>query len=249
MEKWVTGHLIEIKHWTENLFTLIVQAPIDPFIAGQFAKLGLEIQGQRIQRAYSYVNAPNNNNLEFYLVSVPNGKLSPLLHLLKSGDTLIITKQARGSFVLDQIPPSCKYLWMLATGTALGPYLSILQHGEELTKFTKIILVHAVRFAKDMSYLPKMIDLVHIFGGKLKIQTIVSRESSLGSLTGRIPALIADGSLEAAVGVKLNVKDTHVMLCGNPCMVRETQQVLQEKLGMCKHFKEKPGNIFSENYW
>lgn len=49
------------------------QCPIDPFTAGQFAKLALEIDGERVQRAYSYVNAPDDANLEFYLVTVPEG--------------------------------------------------------------------------------------------------------------------------------------------------------------------------------
>lgn len=92
---------------------------------------------------------------------------------------------------------------MLSTGTAIGPYLSILQFGENLARFKQIILVHAVRYAEDLSYLPLMQTIAKKYPGKLKIQTIVSRENNTGSLTGRIPALIESGQLEQAVKAKL----------------------------------------------
>ncbi|MCR3755910.1 MAG: flavodoxin/ferredoxin-NADP(+) reductase [Sodalis sp. Psp] len=248
MTKWITGKVIQIKHWTDSLFSLIIHAPIAPFTAGQFAKLSLEINGEKVQRAYSYVNAPSNENLEFYLVTVPEGKLSPSLRELQSGDSVMLTKEAAGFFVLDKILP-CENLWMLATGTALGPYLSILEQGEGLDRFKQIILVHATRFAHDLSYLPQMLELQNRYNCKLRIQTVVSREQASGSLTGRIPALISDGSLEAAVNVELDAKSSHVMLCGNPQMVRDTQQLLKDSRGMYKHFERNPGHITSEHYW
>ncbi|CUX96656.1 ferredoxin--NADP(+) reductase [Candidatus Doolittlea endobia] len=248
MVKWVAGNVVQVKHWTDSLFSLIIHAPIAPFTAGQFAKIRLEINGKNIQRAYSYVNAPKNNNLEFYLVTVPEGKISSLLHRLQPGDNLMVSKEAAGVFVLDEIPP-CDNLWMLATGTALGPYLSILEQGEGLVRFNKIVLVHAVRFSRDLSYLSQLLDLQQRFRGKLRCQTVISREKALGSLTGRVPTLIADGSLEAAVGVKLEKANSHVMLCGNPKMVHDTQKLLKDTRGMQKHFKRKPGHMTSEHYW
>lgn len=87
------------------------------------------------------------------------------------------------------------------------------------------------------------------YNGKLQIQTVVSREESPGSLTGRVPALIENGSLEAAVGLKIDAKDSHVMLCGNHQMVRDTQQLLKEQREMRKHLRRKPGHMTSEQYW
>lgn len=248
MAEWVTGNVVQVKHWTERLFSLIVHAPVTLFTAGQFTKLGMEINGEKVQRAYSYVNAPRNDNLEFYLVTVPKGKLSLPLHSLAPGDSLMISKNATGFFVLDEIP-SCENLWMLATGTALGPYLSILEQSEGLERFHHIILVYAVRFAQDLSYLSQMLELQEHYNGKLRIQTVLSQEKFFGSLTGRVPALIADGSLEAAVDLQLDAKNSHVMLCGNPQMVRDTQQMLKDTHRMRKHFKYKPGHITSEHYW
>ncbi|HIE6128800.1 TPA: ferredoxin--NADP(+) reductase [Proteus mirabilis] len=248
MANWITGKVIQVRHWTDTLISLVVHAPIDKFTAGQFAKLALEIDGERIQRAYSYVNSPQDPNLEFYLVTVPEGKLSPRLATLTVGDELLVTEQASGFFVLEEVP-SANTLWMLSTGTAIGPFLSILQLGDDLDRFENIVLVHAVRYAGDLSYLPLMEQLAERYQGKLRIQTIVSRENHIGSLTGRIPALIESGALEKTVGLTISPEESHIMLCGNPEMVRDTQQLLKTQRDMRKHLRRKPGHITSEQYW
>lgn len=226
MADWVTGKVTKVQNWTDALFSLTVHAPVLPFTAGQFTKLGLEIDGERVQRAYSYVNSPDNPDLEFYLVTVPDGKLSPRLAALKPGDEVQVVSEAAGFFVLDEVP-DCETLWMLATGTAIGPYLSILQLGKDLDRFKNLVLVHAARYAADLSYLPLMQELEKRYEGKLRIQTVVSRETAAGSLTGRIPALIESGELESAIGLPMNKETSHVMLCGNPQMVRRYTTVAE----------------------
>lgn len=248
MAEWVNGKVTQVQHWTDGLFSITVNAPIDSFTAGQFAKLALEIDGERIQRAYSYVNAPSDPNLEFYLVTVPEGKLSPRLSQLNPDSEVMVTKEAAGFFVLEEVP-DCHTLWMLATGTAIGPYLSILQEGKDLERFSNLVLVHAVRFARDLSYLPLMQQLQQRYNGKLRIQSVISREEVAGSLSGRVPTVLKDGRLEAAVGLPLDAETSLVMLCGNPQMVRDTQQMLKEHRQMRKHLRRKPGHITSEHYW
>lgn len=248
MSEWIEASVITVKHWHDTLFSIRLAAEVAPFAAGQFVKLGIEADGVRHQRAYSYVNAPQDPRLEFYLVRVSPGKLSTILQALKPHDKLLITPKASGHFVLDEVP-SCATLWLLATGTAIGPYLSILQAGEGLTRFQKIILVHGVRYARDLSYWPLMQQLQQHYGAQLRCQAVVSREAHPGALQGRLPDLIANGSLEAAVDARLQAGESHVMLCGNPDMVRDTQQLLQISRGMHKHLRRQPGHITSERYW
>ena len=225
MADWVTGKVVKVEFWTDALFSLTVHAPVHPFTAGQFAKLGLEIDGERVQRAYSYVNAPGNPDLEFYLVTVPEGKLSPRLAALQPDDEVLIVSEAAGFFVLEEVP-DC-----------------------DMDRFKNLVLVHAVRYAADLSYLPLMLELQKRYEGKLRIQTVVSRETVPGSLTGRVPALIENGALEAAVGLPMNSDTSHVMLCGNPQMVRDTQQLLKETRQMAKHLRRRPGHMTAEHYW
>ena len=94
-----------------------------------------------------------------------------------------------------------------------------------------------------------MRELERRYEGKLRIQTVVSRETAEGSLTGRVPALIESGALEAAVGLPMTTENSHVMLCGNPQMVRDTQQMLKETRQMTKHLRRRPGHMTAENYW
>lgn len=248
MAEWVNAKVIKIKHWTDSLFSLIVHAPIEPFSAGQFTRLGVKINGEKIRRAYSYVNAPNDKNLEFYIVTIPKGTLSVFFHRLQPGDNIMIHKYASGFFVLDVIP-KCETLWMLATGTAIGPYLSILEYGKNLDIFQNIVLIHAVRFAKDLSYLPKMLELKKRYQGKLRVHTVTSREKKENFLNGRLPALITDGTLEKTVNLDLNSDTSHVMLCGNPYMVHDTYHILKKDRGMSKNLKNTPGQVTIENYW
>ncbi|PPI88029.1 ferredoxin--NADP(+) reductase [Candidatus Pantoea edessiphila] len=248
MSDWVDARVHEIKNWTNVLFSIRVKAPICPFIAGQFTKIALEIDGKRIQRAYSYVNSPNDEILEFYLTIVSEGKLSPYLQGLKPDEKLMIAKEACGSFILNSVP-TCKTLWMIATGTAIGPYLSILQCGNDLDRFENIVLIHAVRYFADLSFTNLINNLQKKYRKKLRFQTIVSREKISNSLHGHIPDLINNGALESVIKLNINAEDSHVMLCGNPGMVHKTQQLLKDTRSMKINLKANPGNITSENYW
>jgi len=83
----------------------------------------------------------------------------------------------------------------------------------------------------------------------LYFHTIVSREKNKNSLMGRIPHLIENKTLEDRVGINIDSNFSHIMLCGNPNMVRDTQKILIEKKNMRKNFRRNPGHITSENYW
>ncbi len=225
MADWVSGKVTKVEYWTDALFSLYVRAPVQPFTAGQFTKLGLEIDGERVQRAYSYVNAPGNPDLEFYLVTVPEGKLSPRLAALKPGDE--VRGERSGWLLRPRGSTGLRYpvdagdrhrAWALPVDSP---------EGKDLERFNHLVLVHAVRYAADLSYLPLMRELEQRYAGKLRIQTVVSRETVAGSLTGRVPFLIETGALEEAVGLPMTNDTSHVMLCGNPQMVRDTQQLLK----------------------
>ncbi|QCI20116.1 MAG: FAD-binding oxidoreductase [Buchnera aphidicola (Brevicoryne brassicae)] len=251
MNPWINAKVLKIKKWSNHLFTLILKASIAPFYAGQFTKLALydEANKKKIQRAYSYLNSPNEKNLEIYIVRVLNGKLSNMLYNLQSGDKVLIKKNSFGFFTIDEIP-DCETLWMFATGTGIGPYCSILKEEKNIiNRFDHIVLIHAVRYQNELVYLPLMQKLYEQYKGKLKIQTIISREENRNSLTGRIPFLLNNQKLEKKIGLSINPQTSHVMLCGNPLMVKDTYHFLKNNRNMIKHLRRKKGNITMENYW
>lgn len=251
MNPWIIANVLEVKKWTDNLFSLILNAAIEPFHAGQFTKLSLydmHKQQKKIQRAYSFVNAPSEKNIEIYIVRVKNGKMSNLLYNLKHGDKILIKKKSFGFFIINEIP-DCKNLWMFATGTAIGPYCSILQEGKNIDRFDNIILIHAVRYKNELSYLPLMKKLHKKYNGKLKIQTITSRDIDTNSLTGRIPYLLKNQALEKKIGISIDPNHSHVMLCGNPFMIKDTYTFFANYRNMKKHLRRNKGHITIEQYW
>src|SRR6266850_4198460 len=150
-EKWLTGRVVENRHWTDTLLSLRVEGAPLGFRAGQFVRIALDIEKQRVARAFSFVNPPDDPVLEFYGVIVPEGPLSPRLARLRPGDPLYVAPNPAGFLVLSEVPDA-ETLWLISTGTGLAPFLSILRTPEPWTRFKNVVLVHAVRHARELVY-------------------------------------------------------------------------------------------------
>ncbi|MFN2349352.1 MAG: FAD-binding oxidoreductase [Thioalkalivibrio sp.] len=246
MAGWLEAEVIERKHWTGDLYSLRVNAPVDPFQAGQFNRLALDIDGERVGRPYSYVNAPDQTPLDFYFITVPGGPLSNRLATLNTGDTVQLMSKAQGFFTLSEVPDA-EILWLMATGTALGPYLSMLRTEIPWQRFKRIVLIHAVRSAAELTY-QRVIDGFRDYGRQFQFVPFVSRESHPGALPGRVTTAIENGSLERRVDLPLSADAAQVMLCGNPDMVRDTAELLKAR-GLRKNRRRTPGHITTEHYW
>jgi ferredoxin--NADP+ reductase len=133
----------------------------------------------------------------------------------------------------------------VSTGTGIAPFLSILRTETPWRRFRNVALVHAVRHARELVYQDVIRHISKERG--LRYVTFVSRESAPGSLAGRIPAAMRDGRLEAAAGVRLG-QDSHIMLCGNPEMLKDAGAALAER-GLRKHRRRSPGHVTVESFW
>jgi ferredoxin--NADP+ reductase len=240
--KWLEGRVIENRHWTDALFSLRVAAPRVAFQAGQFVRIALEPE---LARPFSFVNPPQDPLLEFYGIVVPEGPLSPRLEQLRAGDRLLIASNPAGFLVLSEIPDA-RTLWLVSTGTGIAPFLSILRTEAPWQRFREVVLVHAVRHARELVYgeLLRQIAQAH----PLRVVTFVSREKVAGSLEGRIPAAMRDGRLERAAGLALDAAGSQVMLCGNPDMLKDAGAALGER-GLRKNRRRTPGHITVESFW
>lgn len=232
--------------WTDQLYSLSVEADIEPFRAGQFGRLALEIDGQTVARSYSFVNAPNERPYEFYSIIVPEGPLSPRLQAMKPGDQVFLAPKGAGFLTLADVPLG-ENLWLLSTGTALGPFLSILKTADPWQRFKTIVLVHAVRQAKELSY-RDTIEKFAVQGEQFCYIPFVSREDTDFAINGRVPAAIESGVLEARAGINISADKSQVMLCGNPDMVHDTRAILEAR-GLKLNKRKDPGQISVENYW
>jgi len=241
MSKWLEGRVVENRHWTDALFSLRVEGPRLDFEAGQFVRVAVE---ERIARPFSFVNPPGDPVLEFYGIIVPEGPLSPRLARLRAGDRLLVASNPAGFLVLSEVPDA-ETLWLVSTGTGIAPFLSILRTATPWRRCRSVVLVHAVRHARELVYQ----DMIHEIRKKnfLRYVTFVSRENAPGSLAGRIPAAMRDGRLETAAGIGLDQR-SHVMLCGNPDMLKDASGALAER-GLRKHRRRAPGHITVESFW
>lgn len=246
MAQWVTGKIVEFNWWTPSLFSIKVAAGIKPFIAGQFTKLALNVEGRRVARAYSFVNSPNDPLLEFYLIEVPDGRLSSHLATLDIGDTVEVEAVAHGFFTLEETPKA-EVLWMLSTGTAIGPFLSIIADGKLWERYERVILVHGVRHNTDLTYQDSILATASLFKQFTYVPAI-TREKPEQGLQGRVTDLLSSGALIKHCGMNQLNKNSHFMICGNPQMVKDTTQLLLDK-GFKRHRRAESGHITVEQYW
>ena len=239
--RWLESRVIENRRWTDALFSLRVEGPQLRFEAGQFVRIALD---ERIARPFSFVNPPDDPVLEFYGIVVPEGPLSPKLMQLRAGERLLVAPNPAGFLVLSEVPDA-DTLWLVSTGTGIAPFLSILRTETPWRRFRNVVLVHAVRHARELVYQDMIRKIVK--EKSLRYLTFVSREAAPGSLTGRIPAAMRDGRLETAAELALD-QHSHVMLCGNPDMLKDASGALAER-GLRKHRRRTPGHITVESFW
>lgn len=253
-EKFTRQTLLDVQPLTPNLFTLRTSRDAGfRFRAGQCARLGVyKPSGSIVWRAYSMVSAPHDEFLDFFSIVVPDGEFTSELSRLRQGDQLLVDRQAFGFLTLDRFVDG-RDLWLLATGTGVAPFLSILQDFEVWERFESIKLVYSVREGRELAYRELIAglagrDYLAEQAHKLQFIPVVTRERVPGCLNGRITTLIENGELERAAGLALTPEHSRVMLCGNPQMIEDTRAVLKAR-DMNLSLTRRPGQVAVENYW
>ncbi len=247
MTVWVSGKVVENKQWCDNLFSLRIHTSPLAFSAGQFIKVGVDIGGKLLARPYSLVNTPDDSLLEIYFNRVENGLLSPLLADLNVGDDVKISERATGLLTLEEVP-DVPHLWLFATGTGVGPFLSILNTPAPWQRFKKIILGYSVKTTENQAYMDdfSVIQLQH--PEQFCFVQFLTQEKISGAINSRITASIINNTLEEYTGIKLSADSSHVMLCGNSTMVADVSSLLETR-GMRRHTRREPGHIATEKYY
>lgn len=251
----VTG----VRWWTGSLLTFTTTKPKNySFAAGQYARLGLEHPGGTVWRAYSMTSAPHQQELEFYGILVPGGLFTTRLKDIKAGDSILVEKQSYGFMTPDRFTDG-EDLWMLATGTGVGPYISMLRDPYVWQTFRNLIVVHCVRHAEEFAYREELEALSARppvpSSARLQVIRTATRESgepgaltSVPHLRGRITTLLENGALEEAAGLPVSEASSRVMMCGNPTMIEDMRRLLHQR-GMRPCRRALPGQFVTENYW
>lgn len=240
--------------------------PLPPFTPGQFAVLGLPASAPRvplsdpeeqenperfIRRAYSIASSSRAREyVEVFANLVRSGELTPRLFALPVGGRLWLGPKITGMFTLRDIPREA-HLAMIATGTGLAPYMSMLRTELECGGARKIAVLHGARHSWDLGYAAELYTMQRLCPNFLYLPTVSRPEAEpapWGGARGYVQALWTSGALERAWGFAPTPANTHVLLCGNPGMIDEMTKILEAQ-GFRVHGPRTPGEIHVERYW
>jgi ferredoxin--NADP+ reductase len=243
--------VLSVKHWTDSLFSFT--ATRDPgfrFQNGQFAMIGLEVEGRPLMRAYSMASANHEDALEFFSIKVQDGPLTSRLQRIREGDTILVGRKATGTLIAGNLIPG-KRLLLLSTGTGLAPFASLIKDPDVYENYETIILAHGCRQVSELAYGERLVEKLRqdeLFGPLIEDRLIyyptVTREPFRNR--GRITDLIASNQLFHDIGLSgLDLETDRIMLCGSPGMLEELHAMLS-----CRGFVEgnhsEPGHFVIE---
>ncbi|CAM3808447.1 ferredoxin--NADP reductase [Polynucleobacter antarcticus] len=233
-----------VHHWSDRTFSFCTSRdPAFRFNAGEFVLVGIRHAGKPILRAYSIVSPPWSDELEFLSIKIADGELTSRLQYIKEGDEILIATKTTGTLRNAALIPGAN-LWLLATGTGLAPFMSLIRDLEILEAWSCIHVIHSVRDSTDLAYQDQLTTafstctetkhLHSIIRPILHYQAIVT-----GAGDARITAQLASGALA------IDCAKDRVMLCGNMAFNREVAAWCEQK-GMTEGSLRKPGDFVLE---
>jgi ferredoxin--NADP+ reductase len=251
MSAFYREQVTSVQHWTDDLFSFTTtRTPGFRFQNGQFAMMGLEVDGRPLLRAYSMASANHEDGLEFFSIKVPNGPLTSRLQKIKEGDIVLVGRKATGTLITDNLIPGSRLL-LLSTGTGLAPFTSLIKDPEVYESFETIVLVHGCRQVSELAYGEAVVERLRqdeLFGelleGKLIYYPTVTREPFRNR--GRITDLITTNKLfDDVVLEPLSLESDRIMMCGSPSMLEDLRVIFEER-GFTEGNHSEPGHFVIE---
>jgi ferredoxin--NADP+ reductase len=236
------------------------------FEAGQYTVLGLPVSapryplsipeitppdpGKLIRRAYSIASSSLTREfMDFYINLVSNGALTPRLFALEVGDHLWLSERVVGLFTLDQVAPD-RHIVMIATGTGLAPYMSMLRTHLRCNSKRQIMALHGAYHSWDLGFRDELLGLQHLCSNFTYVPTIDQPQDepvAWHGQTGWVQDLWRKGVVADAWGFPPTPENCDVFLCGNPAMIAETTVILETD-GFREHTSHQTGQIHIERF-
>lgn len=213
-----------VRPWSDKTFSFTVTRPQDfSFENGEFVTIGLKQEGKLVARAYSIVSPADRDYLEFLSIHVPDGPLTSHLARIRPGDRVWINNKTTGTLTLNHVLPG-RVLYMLATGTGLAPFMSLIRDPELFARFETVVLVHSVRTVAELAYRQ---EIEAMDQPQLHYVPTVTREAFPTAERGS--ELFRSGVLAQRLGLPApDPEQDRVMICGNPQMTREMTRYLKD---------------------
>src|SRR4051794_20423290 len=243
--------VLSVRHWTDTLFSFRATRNSGfRFQNGQFAMIGLEVDGRPLLRAYSMASANHEEELEFFSIKVADGPLTSRLQKISEGDTILVGRKATGTLISDNLIAGRRLL-LLSTGTGLAPFASLIKDPDVYERFESVVLVHGCRQVSELAYGEELVAKLRedeVFGPllneKLVYYPTVTREPFRNR--GRITDLIASEQLFDDIGLPpLDIETDRIMMCGSPGMLDELRGMFEER-GFVEGSHSEPGQFVIE---
>ncbi len=216
-----------------ELWTIRIQAGGEfKFIPGQYATLGVHGVDKRLERPYSIVSSPYENEIEFFFELVPHGELTPEIYKLQVGDELLMRKVPKGRFTLD-IKSGRTNHFLVCTVTGIAPFVSYIRtlykDGKD-GKFggeQKLFLLNGASRSWEFGYL----DELRRFDQEapwLKYVPTISRPWDDEKWTGEV-GRVDDLIRKYSDMWELDGSNSVGYLCGHPEMIEHGKGILKRR--------------------
>ncbi len=244
-DKYQKVKIVHRKDYAQDLWSIRVQPEQRlAFRPGQYATLGVEKGGRVIERPYSIVSSPLEDEIEFFFELVPAGEITPPLYELHMGDTLLMRRQAKGLFTLDGKSGHQQH-YLVSTVTGVAPYVSMVrtlarEADQGRAPDVRLVLMQAASRSWEFAYREEL-EGVAKGSGWLQYIPTVSRpweDSGWRGEVGRIEDVLR--KYQDSLG--LEPSNTTAYLCGHPNMIENSKGILQRR-GFIKEF------VREEVYW
>jgi ferredoxin--NADP+ reductase len=207
----------EVEHYTDTLFRFKTERPNTfRFTAGEFTMIGMG--DSDIMRAYSITSGPYDEFLEFYSIKVPDGPLTSRLQKIQIGDEIEVGHKPTGTLTLANLELGNE-LWMLATGTGIAPFISLLRDPTTYDHFDHIHIIWSVRQQEELLAYNSFLQ-----DQDIEYLPIVTQDPEWPFENKRITTLIENGML-----INDNVDLNKVMICGSMPFNDDVKELLTPK--------------------
>jgi ferredoxin--NADP+ reductase len=227
--------VLNVHHWNDSVFSFTTtRNAAFHFRNGHFVMMGLEVEGRPLLRAFSLAGANYDEHLEFYSIKIQDGALTSRLQHIEPGQPVLVGRKPTGTLLVENLRPG-RHLYLLATGTGLAPFLSIIRDPVTYERYEKVVLAHGVRRETDLAYRSFIEDELprHVLVGEQVQQQLlyyptVTREPFRNQ--GRLNELVEDGTIARDLGLPaVDAEHDRFMLCGSPAMLKDLVSILEAK--------------------
>lgn len=240
-----------VRHYTDSLFKFRVTRPKSlRFRSGEFAMIGLPGEtGKPLLRAYSIASPAWDDELEFYSIKVEGGPLTSRLRNIQPGDQIIVQPKPTGTLVLDALLPG-KRIWLVASGTGIAPFASLIRDPDIYERFEAVILTHTCRTLAELDYGAELVSglasdplIGETAWNKLHYYPTTTRQASRHE--GRITELMRSGKVFTDLDLPPLGTEDRMMICGSMGLNREVAQICEDA-GLVEGSLSRPGTYVLE---